>query len=262
MNMFAVIKTGGKQYKVQPDDVLSIERVEGVEGDTAAFETVLMVGDGDNITIGSPLVDGASVAYEIVEQGRGEKIIVFKKRRRQKSESTKGHRQLLSTVKITEVLMGGKKAKVSITKAADIPAGGKAEKAAANKTEAPAKAKAADAKKKAASDDKKAAAKTDDKAEKPKKAVPKAKAAKDAGGDATAQPLFAKPAGEPDDLKRISGVGPVLEKKLNALGIYTFEQVSNFTADDIERVDAVLNFKGRIERDEWVAQAGKLMSGE
>lgn len=215
--MFAVIKTGGKQYKVQPDDVVTIERVEGVAGDTAAFESVLMLGEGDDVTVGAPVVDGASVAYEIVEQGRGEKVIIFKKRRRQKSESTRGHRQHLSTVKITDILTGGEKAKVSITKADDAEAAPKAEEPAPE----PAKAAAA--------------------------------------GDV--QPLFEAPAGEPDDLKLISGVGPVLEGKLNALGITTFKQIAEFTADDIVRVDDVLNFKGRIERDNWTAQAKELAAG-
>jgi len=219
--MFAVIKTGGKQYKVSAEDVLEVERLEGVEGDSAVFENVLMVGEGDNVTIGAPMVEGASVAYEIVEQNRGKKIIVFKKRRRQKSEKTLGHRQLLSTVKITEILTGGAKAKVAK------------------------KAKAEDKKK----EDTTAKA---DVAEAPKKEAKKAAKADDL------QPLFEKPSGEADDLKKISGVGPVLEKKLNALGIYTYAQVAAFTPEDIERVDESLSFKGRIERDNWLEQAKEL----
>ena len=105
---------------------------------------------------------------------------------------------------------------------------------------------------------KKAAPKKDDaKAEKPAaKAAPKAAAA--AAGAAAAGALFAAPEGEPDDLKLISGVGPVLEKKLHGLGITKFAQVAAFTADDIAKVDDALSFKGRIERDNWLDQAAEL----
>ncbi len=107
--MFAVIKTGGKQYKVAVDDVLNVEKLIGSAGETMVFDHVLMVGND----VGSPLVAGASVAAEIVEQTRGPKTINFKKRRRQNSKRKKGHRQDLTTVRILEILTGGKKAAVT-----------------------------------------------------------------------------------------------------------------------------------------------------
>jgi large subunit ribosomal protein L21 len=107
--MFAVIKTGGKQYKVAVDDMLSVEKLAGSAGETTLFETVLMLG-GETVTVGSPTVAGASVAAEIVEQARGPKVISFKKRRRQNSKRKKGHRQDLTIVRVTEILTGGKKA--------------------------------------------------------------------------------------------------------------------------------------------------------
>ena len=97
--MFAVIKTGGKQYKVAKDDVIVIERVAGEEGAKINFAEVLMVGD----KVGTPLVDGAAVEGEIVKQSRGEKVIVFKKRRRQGYKRKNGHKQELSVVKITDI---------------------------------------------------------------------------------------------------------------------------------------------------------------
>ena len=97
--MFAVIKTGGKQYKVAKDDVIIIERISGDEGSKVNFAEVLMVGD----KVGTPFVDGASVTGEIVRQSRGEKVIVFKKRRRQGYKRKNGHRQELSVVKITDI---------------------------------------------------------------------------------------------------------------------------------------------------------------
>ena len=106
--MFAVIKTGGKQYKVAKDDVITVERLPGEAGGSVSFEEVLMLG-GDDTKVGAPLVDGASVSGEIVEQTRGEKIIVFKKQRRQNYRRKKGHRQDLTVVKITDILAAGKK---------------------------------------------------------------------------------------------------------------------------------------------------------
>ena len=100
--MFAVIKTGGKQYKVAANDVVKIEMLAGEAGDAVAFDTVLMLG-GDTVTLGAPTVAGASVAGEIVEQTRGPKTISFKKRRRQNSKRKKGHRQHITVVRITGI---------------------------------------------------------------------------------------------------------------------------------------------------------------
>jgi len=206
--MFAVIKTGGKQYTVAADDLLKVEKLDAEAGSSVTFDEVLMVGNGTDTTVGAPTVEGASVVAEVVEQGRNRKVIIFKKRRRQNSRRRNGHRQSFTLVKVTDILTGGAK-----------PA-------------------------------KKAAPKADE----PKVEEAKADEKKE---DAAVEPLFTAPEGK-DDLKKISGVGPVLEKKLNALGITTYEQIVNFSADDIARVDEVLNFKGRIERDNWVDQAKEL----
>jgi len=205
--MFAVIKTGGKQYKVSAEDVITIEKLDAESGSTVTFEEVLMLG-GDNAQIGAPLVEGATVVGEVVEQGRARKIIIFKKKRRQGYKRTKGHRQHQTTVRITDILAAGEKAS--------------------------AKPKA--------------------------KAAAKPAVAAEAKADTT--PLFTAPAGSADDLKKISGVGPVLEKKLNELGITTFAQVAAFTDEDIARVDERLNFKGRIDRENWLQQAADLAAGK
>lgn len=213
--MFAVIKTGGKQYRVAENDLIKVEKLDGEAGEAVAFEDVLMVGGEGEPTIGAPFVEGATVTGEVTDQGRAAKIIVFKKKRRQKYRRTAGHRQYQTQVRITGILTGGAKPKAAPKKA-------KAEKPAAEP-----------------------------------KAAPKAKAETKAA-EATGAALFATPKGDADDLKKISGVGPVLEKKLNALGITQYAQVAAFTADDIERVDAELNFKGRIEREDWISQAKTL----
>lgn len=187
---FAVIKTGGKQYKVAANDVLKIEKLDAEAGTIVTFDQVLMVGD----TVGAPLVEGALVAAELLETRKQKTVIILKKNRRHNYRRRNGHRQLLSTVRITEILTGGAKptikaagvakttetvtekapAKKAETKAAPKAAAPKAETkaAAAEAAEAPAKAPA----KKAAP--KKAAAKTEDTAaEKPAKKAPAKKAA-------------------------------------------------------------------------------------
>jgi large subunit ribosomal protein L21 len=101
--MYAVIKTGGKQYRVSKDDVVTIERVSGDAGSKVEFGEVLMVGSGAGVTIGAPFVSGAKVTAELVEHSRGPKLIAFKKRRRKNSRCKKGHRQDLSIVRITDI---------------------------------------------------------------------------------------------------------------------------------------------------------------
>ncbi len=101
--MYAVIKTGGKQYRVAANDVLEIEKVAGDAGATVEFNDVLMVGGDAGTQIGAPFLAGAKVTAEVVEQGRGPKVIAFKKRRRKNSRRKRGHRQELTTVKITGI---------------------------------------------------------------------------------------------------------------------------------------------------------------
>ena len=195
--MFAVIKTGGKQYRVAADDVITVEKLAGEPGEVVAFESVLMVGEGADATIGTPTVEGATVAGEVVDQTRGPKLIAFKKRRRKNSRRKRGHRQHLTMVKITEILTGGAKPKAAA-----------------------------------------------------KKAAPKA--------EAKAAPAAA--AGE--DIELIAGVGPTLKKKLVAAGINSWKQVAEWSDADIERIDAELNLRGRIQREEWVEQAKELLAGK
>lgn len=131
--MFAVIKTGGKQYKVAKDDIISVEKLAGDAGDHVEFSDILMLGgkkeDGSDAVIGAPLIKGASVAAEVLEQGRGAKIIVFKKKRRHNYRRKKGHRQDLTVVKILDIQAKAKKATPS--KVADAPAKKTATKKAA-----------------------------------------------------------------------------------------------------------------------------------
>jgi len=108
--MYAVVKTGGKQFRVSADDVIKVEKLTGEAGDIVTLDEVLMVG-GDAVEIGSPTVAGASVAAEILEQARDRKIVVFKKRRRHNYRRKKGHRQAMTVLKVREILTGGAKSK-------------------------------------------------------------------------------------------------------------------------------------------------------
>ena len=101
--MFAVIRTGGKQYRVAENDVIRIEKLDGEAGSTVTFDQVLMVGGEGDAKVGAPTVEGATVTGELVEQMRDKKVIIFKKRRRQNSRRKNGHRQHLSVVKITGI---------------------------------------------------------------------------------------------------------------------------------------------------------------
>ena len=201
--MYAVVKTGGKQYRVEVGDKLKVESLKAAEGDKITLDEVLMIGDGENIQVGTPTLD-STVEATVLSNGRGKKLRIVKFRRRQNSRTRTGHRQNYTELEITAI--GGK---------------GTAKKAAAPKR--------VQAKKVA----------------EPKKAP---------------EPKVASKS-EADDLTKISGIGPVIVGKLEALGVTTFQQIADFTADDIARIDEELNFKGRIERDDWVKQAKEFLQG-
>lgn len=229
--MFAVLKTGGKQYKVQAGDVLRVEKLAAEAGEAIQFNEILMLG-GDKPTVGSPTVAGAAVQATVIEQIKGEKLIHFVKRRRKhSSKRKKGHRQQLTLLRVTDILGSG--ADKTGVKAA-IGAGSVV--AAAAVAAAPVKAAAP----------KKAAKQKTDDADSEAVAKPKAKA------------VAAATAGA-DDLKQLSGVGPALEKKLHENGVTTFAQIAAWTPEDVAAMDEKLSFKGRIDREGWIEQAKKLV---
>jgi large subunit ribosomal protein L21 len=109
--MYAVIKTGGKQYRVQPGDTIVVEKLDGEAGAAVNFGEVLMLGGDKGVTVGAPLIDGATVAATLIETRKGEKVKIFKKIRRQGYRRTRGHRQLESVLRITGIEGAGEKAK-------------------------------------------------------------------------------------------------------------------------------------------------------
>jgi large subunit ribosomal protein L21 len=228
--MFAVIKTGGKQYRVAAEDKITVMHLPGAPGDAVAFGEVLALTNGDKTSVGAPFVAGASVAGEIVGQTRGPKVIAFKKRRRKHSERKRGHRQDLTVVRITEILADGRK-----------PSG-----------------KTADAK----SVDKPAAAPAGDGAGIAAAAAAAVAAAKAAGLDTDKFQKLAQPVGKADDLELIGGVGPTIATKLNAAGVWHFWQVAALAQADIDAIESEVGFKGRAGRDQWKDQAVELMQGK
>jgi large subunit ribosomal protein L21 len=102
--MYAVINTGGKQYKVAPGDVVRVETLDAKKGDTIEIKNVFMIADGDNVSIGKPVLETARVTAEVMGDGRGEKIIIFKHRRRKGYRRTNGHRQNFTAIKVKEII--------------------------------------------------------------------------------------------------------------------------------------------------------------
>lgn len=236
---FAVIKTGGKQYKVAANDVVKIEKIAGEPGDVVTFDQVLMVGNGDDVTVGAPLVDGALVAAHFVATEKQRTVIIQKKHRRQHFDRRNGHRQLLTTVRIAEILIGGAKPSVGPDEKAKARHAAKQQGIASVSSEETKTAKPARA-------TTKAAAKAED-VEAPARKAPAKKAA--------AAEIV-------DDLKLIGGVGPVMEKKLHEAGVTSLKQVAEWSAEDIASFDEKLAFHGRIEREDWVGQAKDLLAGK
>jgi len=138
--MYAVVKTGGKQYRVSKDDTILVEKLNADEGETVTLSDVLMLGDGDSVTVGKPLVANAAVEAKVVSQTRGPKIIIFRRKRRKNHRRTQGHRQDLTLLKVTDILTSAKApvAKKAAPASADAPA----KKAPAAKKAAPKKAAA------------------------------------------------------------------------------------------------------------------------
>ncbi|QUJ77650.1 50S ribosomal protein L21 [Sulfitobacter albidus] len=255
--MFAVLKTGGKQYKVQAGDMLRVERIAASAGEKVQFNEVLMLG-GDDPKVGAPLIEDAGVQAEVVDQIKGDKVIHFVKRRRKhSSKRTKGHRQKLTLVKITDILASGA-GKSGVAAAVGTGSVSAAAVAAIEERYTFNRGEQAEMKKRVSEGEAK---------EKTAKPAKKAEAGNAAGKEETkkadAKPAKSKKAakGDGDDLSQISGVGPVIVGKLNDAGITTFAQIAAWTDEDVEAIEEKLSFKGRVGREEWIKQAKELAKG-
>ncbi|MBR9825323.1 MAG: 50S ribosomal protein L21 [Alphaproteobacteria bacterium] len=219
--MFAVIKTGGKQYRVATGDEIRVEKLEGQAGDTLDLGDVLLLGGESGVTVGSPTVEGAQVIGELLATDRDRKIIVFKKRRRQNYRRTKGHRQWGTTVRIAEIVAPGDKAKTKL-KTTTAPVADEAPAAKAPETKAAPKKKAA---------------------------APKAEAKTEAPAAAAGN----------DELTKLTGVGPALATKLNDAGITSFAQIAAWTEADMDALsETITGLKAKAEKGDWIAAAKDL----
>jgi large subunit ribosomal protein L21 len=246
--MFAVVKTGGKQYKVQSGDILRVERLAANAGDKIQFNQILMLG-GDKTVVGAPLVAGAAVQADVIDQIKSEKTIKFVKRRRKhSSKRTRGHRQHLTLVRVTEILASGaEKSKVQEA----VGAGSVDFQFAEN-----VKVKTSAGSKKMAEKSVKETVKKEVKTTKTAKPATVAKEKKSA-------PVKEKKTATSvsDDLKQLSGVGPALEKKLHAAGVKSFEQIAAWSSKDIEAINEKISSKGRVEKEGWIDQAKEKLKG-
>ncbi len=215
--MYAVIKTGGKQHRVSPGDRIRVETLAADEGASINLDEVLMIGEGASVTVGEPLIADASVSARVLAHGRGKKVSIIKFRRRKHHRKQMGHRQNYTELEITGISGAG----INATQSEKAPEPKKAE------------------------------------------AKPQASAKPAAEAAASAAPLkfLDGPDGEPDDLKKILGIGQVIEEQLNEMGIYHYSQIAAFSQTDIDNVNEALAFPGRIERDEWIEQAQGLAGG-
>ncbi|OAD90679.1 50S ribosomal protein L21 [Aequorivita soesokkakensis] len=248
--MYAIVEIAGQQVKVAKDQKVFVNRLPVEEGKKVSFDNVLLIGDGDKITIGAPAIDGAQIGAKVVKHLKGDKVIVFKKKRRKGFRKKNGHRQYLSEIVIESIVASGATP-----------------------------AKKEEAKKAAPKKETKPAAKTE-----AKKAEPKAKAKKEVevsenlvtraehraedaniemNIDKVLHSIGTATKAEADDLKLINGIGPAYEARLNEVGIYTWEQISKLKAADREELSAIDGItRDKIESEEWVKQAKELLKNK
>ena len=220
--MYAIVEMAGQQFKVAKDQKVYVHRLQQEEGKKVTFDNVLLIEDGKNVTIGAPSIDGAAVEAKVIKHLKGDKVIVFKKKRRKGYKTKNGHRQYLTEIVVEKIVASGAKKETPKKEAAAPKAKPAAKKAAAPKKEAAApKAKPA-AKKEAA----------------PKKTA-KAKA---------------------DDLKKIEGIGPKIAETLGNAGIVTFAELAKTDAAKIAEI--ISGVRGNHVTDTWPAQAKLAADGK
>ena len=248
--MYAIVEIAGQQIKVAKDQKVFVHRLPIEEGKKVSFDNVLLIGDGDNITIGAPAIDGAQIGAKVVKHLKGDKVIVFKKKRRKGFRKKNGHRQYLSEIMIESIVASGATPakKEEAKKAAPKKEAKPAAKAETKKTEPKAKAK------KEVEVSENLVTRAEHRAEDAKIEINIDKVLHSIGTALKA---------DADDLKLINGIGPVYEEKLNELGIYTFEQISKLKAADREELSAIDGItREKIEAEEWVKQAKELLKNK
>jgi len=225
--MYAIVEMAGQQFKVAKDQKVYVHRLQTEEGKKVTFDNVLLLADGTNITVGAPAIDGAAVEAKVVKHLRGDKVIVFKKKRRKGYRKKNGHRQSLTEIVVESIIAKG------------------AKKAAPKKEEKPAVKKAAP---KVKTEVKPAA----------KKAEPKKEAAPKAAAKPKAAPK--KATSKADDLKKIEGIGPKIASTLTDAGIATFADLAKAKPAKISEI--IADVRGNHVTDTWPAQAKLAAEGK
>ena len=245
--MYAIVEIAGQQFKVEKDQKVFVHRLSTEEGKKVSFDNVLLIGDGNNVTLGAPAIDGAQVGAKVLSHLKGDKVIVFKKKRRKGYRVKNGHRQALTEIVIESIVASG------ATKAQ------KTEKAKPAKAEKAAPVKEAKKEAKPATKSKK------EEVEVSENLVTRAEhRAEDANIemniDKVLHSIGTATKAEADDLKEINGIGPAYEQRLNEVGIYTYEQISKLKAADRDELSAIDGItREKIESEEWVKQAKALL---
>ncbi|MEH6680699.1 MAG: 50S ribosomal protein L21 [Sediminicola sp.] len=238
--MYAIVEIAGQQFKVAKDQKVYVHRLQEEEGSKVTFDNVLLLEDGQDITIGAPAIDGAAVEATVVKHLKGDKVIVFKKKRRKGYKKKNGHRQYLTQIVIGDILASGAKkvAKKETT----------AKPAAAPKTETAPKPK------KEVEVSENLVTRAENRAEEQNIEM---------NVDKLLHSIGTATKAEADDLKKINGIGPAYEKRLNEVGVYTYGQISKLKAADRDILSALDGItREKIESEEWVKQAKELLKNK
>jgi len=225
--MYAIVEIAGHQFKVEKDQKVFVNRLATEEGKKVSFDNVLLLADGDKVTVGAPAIDGAQVGAKVIKHLKGDKVIVFKKKRRKGYRVKNGHRQALSEIVIESIVASG------------------AKPATKSKSDGAKKSTPA-----AKEEIKKAAPKT-------KAVAPKAEVKKAA---TKAKPAVKKPTGKADDLKKIEGIGPKIAETLVAAGIATYADLAKAKPAKISEI--IEGVRGNHVPDTWPQQAELAADGK
>ena len=240
--MYAIVEIAGQQFKVAKDQKVFVHRLTGEEGDSVSFDKVLLTGEGDTITLGAPAIDGALVDAKITRHLKGDKVIVFKKKRRKGYRVKNGHRQSLTEISIVEISLPGSKKSTS------------AKKEEVKETPKAETKKAAPKAKKGVEVSENLVSRAENRAEESNIEI---------NVDKLLHSIGTATKSNSDDLKEINGIGPVFETRLNEIGIYTYEQISKLKAADRDQLSALEGItREKIESDEWVKQAKELLKNK
>lgn len=256
--MYAIVEIAGQQFKVAKDQKIYVNRLAEDEGADVSFDKVLLADDAGNVTLGAPAIDGALVGAKVIRHLKGDKVIVFKKKRRKGYQKKNGHRQSLTQLEIVDINLSGKK-KESKKETADADKSAPTTKTV--RAEPAKTAPKADEKPKASTPAKKAEKETEISENLVSRAAHRAEDDQiEINVDKLLHSIGTAPKADADDLKEINGIGPVYEKSLNEIGIYTYEQISKLKAADKDELSALDGItREKIEAEEWVKQAKDLI---